>query len=350
MRRLPVWLVSLGTVALFVFSVQLLGGATQSLAPVIESILEEVVTGDGSALGLGWIASYLIANGSVVAAVAVSFVSVDLLTPSQTYLMVAGSRLGGAGIVMVIGGVDYLLDRQHPFGESVSLGSLSFVLTYSVYLPATVLGYLGKDSLYPVFETGVSSGYAYLGGGLSVSPFRYLIRLSLEFFGGFASAVLAVFLLFGSLRILDSLSETIDINLFRKNYLDHLRNRWLWLLFGLIVTAVTASVAFSIGITVPFYNRGYVKRKEMVPYILGANISTLFDTFVASLALTSPKGTTVIVYLFAVSTVVTVGILVFYDSYYAGVEYVHDRLVEDTRFLAGFLVVILGLPLGLLLV
>ncbi|MDY6775551.1 MAG: hypothetical protein SV253_05665 [Halobacteria archaeon] len=107
MRRLPVWVVGLGAVALFVFSVQLLGAATQSLAPVIESILEEVVTGDGSALGLGWIASYLIANGSVVAAVAVSFVSVDLLTPSQAYLMVAGSRLGGAGVVMVIGGVKY---------------------------------------------------------------------------------------------------------------------------------------------------------------------------------------------------------------------------------------------------
>ena len=39
---------------------------------------------------------------------------------------------------------------------------------------------------------------------------------------------------------------------------------------------------------VPLASRGYIKREESIPYIMGANITTLADTLVAAMVLGNP--------------------------------------------------------------
>lgn len=116
---LPV--VAAATVVLFLFAVQLLGAATDSAAPLLERLLAAVVGGDPSALGLGWVGAYALANGSVVAALALSLFNSDLLSASQLFLMVVGSRLGAAAIVVFVGALDYFHRRGYSFPESVSM-------------------------------------------------------------------------------------------------------------------------------------------------------------------------------------------------------------------------------------
>ncbi|NIT89402.1 MAG: sodium:phosphate symporter, partial [Gemmatimonadetes bacterium] len=41
------------------------------------------------------------------------------------------------------------------------------------------------------------------------------------------------------------------------------------------------------GVLVPLFNRRGVTRDEVTPYVLGANVTTLLDTFVVAVALQS---------------------------------------------------------------
>jgi Na+/phosphate symporter len=63
----------------------------------------------------------------------------------------------------------------------------------------------------------------------------------------------------------------------------------------LAVTLLTLSVSVSIGILVPLSARGYVRRENIIPYILGANVSTMIDTLAAAVLLGTPQAVTVVV-------------------------------------------------------
>jgi Na+/phosphate symporter len=54
---------------------------------------------------------------------------------------------------------------------------------------------------------------------------------------------------------------------------------------GCIVATLTLSVSVALTVLVPLASRGYIKREESIPYIMGANITTLADTLVAAMVL-----------------------------------------------------------------
>jgi sodium-dependent phosphate cotransporter len=141
---------ALVSLLLFLFAVQLLGASTAAAASPLERFFRQYIAGNGQALGASWLTTYVLTTGSVVAALSVSLFENGILTASQLFLMLAGSRLGGAAIVLLIGMLDYFQKRRYSFSESTRLGILTFLLSHSVYLPATVLGYL----LLPRLQTG----------------------------------------------------------------------------------------------------------------------------------------------------------------------------------------------------
>jgi len=87
----------------FLFAVQLLGAATEAAEPLIARTLRRIVVDDGSAIGLSWLTTYGLTNGSVVAALALSLLRSGIVSVIEAFLMIAGSRLGGAAIVVLIG-------------------------------------------------------------------------------------------------------------------------------------------------------------------------------------------------------------------------------------------------------
>ena len=63
---------------------------------------------------------------------------------------------------------------------------------------------------------------------------------------------------------------------------DHVVYRpWFMFGVGLVTTALTLSVSVSISLLVPLAARGFVRRENVWPYILGANVTTLVDTLFA---------------------------------------------------------------------
>lgn len=117
----------------------------------------------------------------------------------------------------------------------------------------------------------------------------------------------------------------------------------------MVITGVTTSVAFSIGVIVPLYNRQYVRRNEILPYILGANIGTLLDTLVVAYVLDTALGIAVVVLVMGLTTLLTLVVLVAYAPYAGFVDTAQDRLLEDRRYFVAFALLLGGVPIALLL-
>ena len=81
---------------------------------------------------------------------------------------------------------------------------------------------------------------------------------------------------------------------------DHVVYRpWFMFGVGLATTALTLSVSVSISLLVPLAARGYVRRENVWPYILGANVTTLVDTLFAGALVGHPDGARMVALLMA---------------------------------------------------
>jgi sodium-dependent phosphate cotransporter len=335
---------AIGALLSFLFAVQLLGTATNAAAPILERVLRLIVVGDASALGLSWLGAYALANGSIVAALALSLFTSDLLTAAQLFLMVAGSRLGAAAIVVFVGTLDWLQKERYTLQESVSMGLLTFLLTHSIYLPVTVVGYLILPNSRGLFRA-VTEGWGL--GFRPLSLFEPLAGAITRTVGPLPAFLVAVALLFGSLKLFDRVLAAVDTATIRRRFFSQFERTWVSFGIGLLVTGATTSVAFSLGVIVPLYNRGYVEREELIPYVLGANLGTLFDTLLVAIVLESVVGVAVVFELLAIATGVTLAALAVHDRYCRIVVAVDDRLIEDRRAFVAFVVSLVVGPLAL---
>jgi len=342
----PLVLGAFVSLLLFLFAVQLLGASTAAAAAPLERFFRRYVAGSGQALGASWLATYVLTNGSVVAALSVSLFKTGILTASQLFLMLAGSRLGGAAIVLLIGALDYFQKRRYSFSEATELGVLTFLLSHSIYVPATVLGYL----LLPRLQTGFGDISTRIE--LSFAPlavFNPVTGAIVDTVGVGLALVMAILVLFGSLTLFDRVLKRINTEWLRKRFFRRFQHKWTSFGLGILITGATTSVAFSLGVIVPLYNRNYIKRQEIVPYVLGANIGTFLDTIVIAVLLESPPGVAIVLSLVALGTIITVGTLVRFSAYFQAVETIQTRLVTNRRYLTGFLVSLVILPIVLVL-
>jgi sodium-dependent phosphate cotransporter len=328
----------------FLFGVRLLGTATDAAAPGLAGPMGRIVVGDSSALGLGWLGAYALANGSVVAALALSLFGSGLLSASQLFVLIAGSRLGAAGVVVLVGLLDYLQEGPDGLRDAVSMGLLAFLVTHSVYLPVTLIG-----AVRPLPPDTVSLGSGDWLTALRIAPGFPSVADGITALVGAAPAfLLALGVLLGSLRLFDWLLNRIDTTMLRRRVFVHFEHVWLAFAVGLAVTVVTTSIAFSLGVIVPLYNRGYVTRDQLVPYVLGANLGTLFDTLVVAVVLRTPTGVATVLHLLGLSTLVTLVALLAHDRYARAIGAVDDLLVTDRRAFVAFAAALLLVPIALL--
>ena len=336
----------IGVIVLFLFAIRLLGATTDALAPVLRRNFQQIVVGDAPALGASWFASYVLANGSVVAALALTLFNSNVIVPSQLFMMIIGSRLGAAAIVIFIGTFDYLNTELESLRESVRMGLLTFLLTHTIYLPVMVLGYLSM----PLVRTAVPTNQTVSTGSVSTpSVLSALTGRLIDTLGAGVAFLVAIGCILLSMRLFDRILKGIDKQRLRERYLSRLQNKWVSFGIGLVVTGLTTSIAFSLGVIVPLYNRGHIKRDEIIPYILGANIGTLVDTLIVALALHTPIGVMTVVMLLVIGFIVTLLSLVAYPLYTSFIDAMQNEIVGTVVYFVGFLLSLLIVPLLLIL-
>lgn len=331
---------------LFVLSLQLIGESTAAISPVIERVMRSVVTSDMSALGLGWLGAYVMLNGSTVAALAIGLFSTGLTTETETFLLIAGSRLGAALLVVLLGGLEYVRGEAESLRESSSIGVLSFLVALAIYLPAIGLGLLVLRTGDPAFlEVSLPPG----ARGVLDVLFGPVVAELVSRLPPFWLFLLALFLLVLSLKVFDLAFTGLGRRRVEQRTVEDI-DRWLSFGAGAGITLLTASVSLSIGILVPLYNRRFfTKRSALLPYIMGANVTTLVDTAIAAAVLNTPEGMKLVLVLGGAAGLVTLLYLLGYDSFLQLVENAEGRILKSRRALGTFLVALAATPLLLLM-
>jgi Na+/phosphate symporter len=120
-------------------------------------------------------------------------------------------------------------------------------------------------------------------------------------------------------------------------------------LIGAAFTSVTLSVSVSLTLLVPLATRGYIRRENVIPYIMGANITTFVDTLFASLLLNAPRAfTIVLVEVISVSFFSLLILFLMYQPYQRMMNRFLDVVLASRWSLLAFVAVLVAVPLLLL--
>jgi Na+/phosphate symporter len=127
--------------------------------------------------------------------------------------------------------------------------------------------------------------------------------------------------------------------------------RWVMFILGATITLISMSVSVSLSILVPLSNRGFIRRENVIPYIMGANITTFIDTLLASVLLDNQAAfTIVLVQMVSITLVSSIILFTTYHRYErAMLDFVAWVTVRN-RNLTLFMMTIFLVPLILLLV
>jgi Na+/phosphate symporter len=142
--------ITLGLVgfALFYVALGLMKDSAHALTPLMRGWLS--IGNMVDSMGFGWLMAYIIQSGSPVAAIAMSLLSAGAITPIQAYTMVAGSRLGASLIVLQIGAI-YAL-RQRDKWSALTAGILSlFRSPWAFWCPSPRGAICDGRTLCPIF-------------------------------------------------------------------------------------------------------------------------------------------------------------------------------------------------------
>jgi Na+/phosphate symporter len=330
---------------LFVLAITLMKEGARAAAPLVNNLLD--VTSTAHALGFGWLFAYAIMSGSPVAAAALAFFDAGMLNTMGTFAMITGSRLGASFIVLFIGFVYVLRGRDR--ATSLSMGLLSLTVTATTYLPGLLLG-------GAILYKGTLDGLQLHSGALLYSAIDRVV----EPVAGVAVVLLpnwAVFLaglgiIWFSFSLFDKCLPQMTLKESQVGWMSRLVYRpWVMFLLGALVTMISMSVSLSLAILVPLSARGFVRRENVIPYIMGANITTFMDTLLAAVLLSNPPAfTIVLVEMFSVTVVSAIILVTVYRHYVRGLLRFVNWVTASNRHLFVFMAAILMLPIVLLLV
>jgi hypothetical protein len=152
-----------------------------------------------------------------------------------------------------------------------------------------------------------------------------------------------------SFKLLDRVLPQLDGDRAAEGRGQWLRKPWPMFFLGCLVALLTLSVSVALTLLVPLAAKGYVERREAMPYIMGANITTLADTLVAAMILGRPQGVQVVLAeAIAVATITIIYLLFFYRIIQRRIMALDEWVVSRPRRLAGFVGTLFVVP-GILL-
>ena len=346
MKTLGKVLIAIAAIMLFILALELLKQGAGGFGPFLKQTLR--IHNAANTLGFGWLFAYVVLSGSPVAAIALSFFATDTLDAVQTFAMITGSRLGASFIVLFVGFLYFL--RGHQRAASISIGILCLLVTATVYLPAMAIGYwlLTRGVLDTVqFGTpgALTSVLDLIYAPITAAVVGAVGRWPVVVFG------LGMGTLLVSFNLLDRALPEIDAEGTGFERIGMLVYRPLAMfLLGMAITSVTLSVSVSLSILVPLSAKGFIRRENTVPYIMGANITTFIDTLFAALLMGGARAFTIVLVEMLSVALISVLLLLFgYRWYERGIVGLLDLIMRDNRGLALFMVVMLLVPIGLLL-
>lgn len=329
---------------LFILAITLMKEGARDLAPLVRDLFH--VTNPVNSLGFGWLFAYLVMSGSPVAAAALTFLDAGVIDQLGTFTMITGSRLGASFIVLFIGFIYVLRGRNK--GTSLSMGLLSLIVTGTTYLIGLAVGLL-------LLGSGWLDAFQLQSGALLTSAteliFDPIAALFLALLPRWSLFVVGFGIIMLSFNLFDRCLPQMSLKESHVGRTSRLVYQ-PWVMFGLgaSITLISMSVSVSLSILVPLSQRGFVRRENVIPYIMGANITTFVDTLLAAVLLGNPGAFTVVLAEMLSILIVSLVILaLFFNIYQEKMLDLVNGITENNRNLTIFMVMILIVPIILLI-
>ena len=331
-----------GLIALFFFvgALQLMKTGAASL-----NILNNggvLVRNPGTTLGLGWVGALFVLSGSPVAATALTLVAAHSITEIQGFTMLTGSRLGAAFVVLVVAVIYALRGGEGERLKPVSTAIMALSTTAVVYIPAAFIGFtILKWPTFHSLNLHFPNQFADL---IDIVYGGILDRVEawpawLVFLGG-----LGVLLL--SFKLIDAVMPELNEATLGERRVQWLRQKWPMFALGSLVALITMSVSVALTVLVPLVAKKYAKREDIIPYIMGANITTLGDTMLAAFALHSPAAVRIVLAEVMATSILSVLVLAFfYPQLRKGIFTFQRVILRSKPRLAAFTAGLFAVPL-----
>jgi len=335
---------SLSGLFLFILALQLLKSGAGGLKPVLNAVSAD---GTINLLGFGWIGAYGVMSGSPVAAISLSLFSGGTISDVESFAMINGSRLGASFIVLFVGFLQYAMHRRT--ADGLFIGVVALMVAFTLWLPVLPLGIIVLESGW--FD-GISVGTP--GELTSFIDVAYdpIVEEAVDLFPRIMIFGLGIAVLLTAFTIFDRALPNLEQPSQRvERVKEWLHQPLAMFALGLAITAMTLSVSISLTLLIPLSLKGYIKRDNIIPYVMGANISTWVDTLVAALLLENSRAFTIVFTEMAVGACFSLAVLLFvYRPYSAAILSLARRVTHTRRGFAVFLGAIFLVPAVLFLV
>ncbi len=327
----------------FILAILLMKEGAQSYSSFIRDSLK--VDNPINSLGFGWLFAYLIMSGSPVAAAALTFFNSGVIDKLSAFTMITGSRMGASFIVLFIGFIYVLRGRDR--GTNLGMGLLALVVTGSTYFVALALGCTilragTLDSIHLDSNILVQS--------LMDSLFSPIISGIDHYFPAWSLFIIGFIIILLSFNLFDRCLPQIAIKESRVGRVSRIVYQpWVMFLLGAGITLISMSVSVSLSILVPLSNRGFIRRENVVPYIMGANVTTFIDTLFAALLLDNPYAFTIVLTSMVSIAVVSIGLLfISFHRYERAVLGLVDWVIAKKHNMLIFMLIIFAIPITLM--
>src|SRR5512132_3078969 len=324
---------------LFVLAIQLMKEGAKALAPALSD--SPLFSNAVSTLGAGWLGAYIVLSGSPIAAVALRLYVGGAATKLQPFTMLSGSRLGASFVVLLVGFLYSLRNRGRNRGESIGMGVLALSLTAVVYVPGMLLG-------YGILKSGMLDGIHWSASGDVLSVVDVIWGPGLDILTklpGWTLLPIGLGIILLSFRLLDNVLPQLDGERHGSGKGAWMKRPWPMFGLGCLVATLTLSVSVALTLLVPLASRGYIRREESIPYIMGANITTLADTLVAAMILGSPVAVQIVLAEAIAVSIVSLFYLAFlYGPLTRSIMSLDDWVVSSNRRLWFFVAILFVLP------
>ncbi len=331
------------SLTLFILAILLMKEGAQSYSSFIRDSLK--VDNPLNSLGFGWLFAYLIMSGSPVAAAALTFFDGGVIDKLSAFTMITGSRMGASFIVLFIGFIYVLRGRDR--GTNLGMGLLALVVTGSTYLVSLALGGAilragTLDSIHLDSNILIQS--------LMDSLFSPIISGIDHYFPAWSLFIIGFVIILLSFNLFDRCLPQMTIKESRVGQVSRIVYQpWVMFLLGAGITLISMSVSVSLSILVPLSNRGFIRRENVVPYIMGANVTTFIDTLFAALLLNNPYAFTIVLTSMVSIAVVSI-VLLFtcFHRYERAVLGLVDWFIAKKRNMLFFMLIIFTIPITLM--
>ena len=348
------WLKLIFFIYLFILSIELIKKSSLLLAPDIKTLLIQNIT-PLKAISVGWFTTSVVQSSGAVSSITAAFAGSDIISLSTAVYILIGASLGTTITAMIISLITVTYKRKdfrHGFEIALTYSIYSAFLVVIVFFLEFFFSIFSRISLFlattlenKIFLLKIPNIIDIITNPMiNTFPIETQKLLALAF--GFMLLIIALRYIGKSvMEVLGGEEEA------RKFINKHFESKYKAYFMGVALTAIVFSSSITIGLLVPLAAARLISLKKAIPFILGADLGTFTDTFLASLIIGE---TTAIATAFAYALFAVVGAIIFLPNInflHKITKYTSNKLIKISRKKALYiLIAFILIPLALILI